>query len=186
MELMKNNNITKYKLSKESGIPYSTLSDIISGKTELTKCNAETVYKLAQSLNVTMEDLVLPYMLRKENFDIFKSNVCHQLKLLGDMDFILETLKSDNIRKYYNMHMHKESFYLLAMLDYLCRENNLPYCKDYNNLRKLKLKEPLFSSGVLAMCAAMQNDSAKKEALDEAIPEFKHFNIIEGAVRDVI
>lgn len=36
-------------------IPHATLSDICSGKTRLEKCSAETVYKLAKVLNVSME-----------------------------------------------------------------------------------------------------------------------------------
>ena len=44
-----------YKRQVQSGIPHATLSDICSGKTRLEKCSAETVYKLAKVLNVSME-----------------------------------------------------------------------------------------------------------------------------------
>ena len=47
--------MTKYRLAVQSGIPHATLSDICSGKTRLEKCSAETVYKLAKVLNVSME-----------------------------------------------------------------------------------------------------------------------------------
>ena len=47
--------MTKYRLAKQTGIPHATLSDICSGKTKLEKCCAETVYKLAKALGVTME-----------------------------------------------------------------------------------------------------------------------------------
>ena len=50
--LMKKQNITKYRLSKNSGIPYTTLTDICSGKTQLEKCSAETIYKLSKELGV--------------------------------------------------------------------------------------------------------------------------------------
>lgn len=63
---MKINNIlnesgmTKYRLAKQAGIPHATLSDICSGKTQIEKCSAETVYKLAKALHVPMELLVAP------------------------------------------------------------------------------------------------------------------------------
>ena len=39
--LMQKKNMTKYRLSKSSGIPYTTLTDICSGKAQLEKCSAE-------------------------------------------------------------------------------------------------------------------------------------------------
>ena len=42
-EVMQSKSITKYRLSKESGIPWATLSDICNGKTNLDKCEAGTV-----------------------------------------------------------------------------------------------------------------------------------------------
>ena len=54
-ELLDKCNMTKYRLAVQSGIPHATLSDICSGKTRLEKCSAETVYKLAKVLNVSME-----------------------------------------------------------------------------------------------------------------------------------
>lgn len=79
-ELMKNRNLSKYKLAQKSGVPYSTLSDILSGKTRIEKCSAETIYRLAKELDVSMEELIAPCLERRPDFAIFKSNVCHQLK----------------------------------------------------------------------------------------------------------
>ena len=56
-ELINKKNITMYRLSSQSGIPYTTINDICSGKTKLEKCSAETIYKLAKTLNVNMEFL---------------------------------------------------------------------------------------------------------------------------------
>ncbi len=38
-ELMFKRGVSKYRLSKNSDIPYSTLTDILSGKTRLEKCS---------------------------------------------------------------------------------------------------------------------------------------------------
>lgn len=48
-------NITRYHLSKISGIPKTTITDICSGKSSLQKCSARTVQQLAKALNCTME-----------------------------------------------------------------------------------------------------------------------------------
>lgn len=53
--LLKKNNMTRYRLAVEAGIPHATLSDICSGKTRIERCSAETVYKLAKTLGVSME-----------------------------------------------------------------------------------------------------------------------------------
>ncbi len=57
-ELIGKKHITKYKLAADAGIPHATLSDICSGKTNLLKCLAETVYKLAKVLDISMELLI--------------------------------------------------------------------------------------------------------------------------------
>lgn len=38
----------------------------------------------------------------RSTFDVFKSNVCHQVKDMVDIDFIIHTLETDQIRKYFD------------------------------------------------------------------------------------
>ena len=185
-ELMEKKSITKYRLSKNSGIPYMTLNDILSGKTRLEKCSAETVYKLSRELDISMEDLLAPYFEKRCSFELFKSNVCHQLKELGDIDFIIHTLESDDIRTYYNRRWYPECFYLLAMLDYISRVNNIPLCREYQDLRQRSLSEVLYPASVVAAATVAGDEQLKDDALRSAIPEFKRFNIIENEVRNVI
>lgn len=65
-DLLAKQNITKYRLAVLAGIPHTTLNDICSGKTKLQKCSAETVYKLAKILNVSMELLTESGILQTE------------------------------------------------------------------------------------------------------------------------
>ncbi len=183
---MKKKKITKYRLSKNSGIPYTTLSDILSGKTQLEKCSAETVYKLSKELDVSMEELLAPYFTKRPNFELFKSNLCHRLKELGDTDFMIETLDKDDIREYYKWKWYPECFYLLAMLDYVSRVNGVSLCEEYNDIRRQKLSEPLYPASVLAIDTVSKKDFAKEEARRTAIPEFMRFNIVESEVRNVV
>ncbi len=185
-KLIREKGITKYRLAKDSGVPYSTVNDIISGKTSLEKCSAETVYKLAEALEMPMEDLLKPYMEPRISFELFKSNVCHRVKSIGDKAFILDTLKSNIIWEYYDMDRYPESLYLLGMLDYLSRINDIPQCEDFDSLRKLKFNEPIYPTGLLLKAEVLNDEGILKKAYEDSIPEFRSFNIIEGDIRNVI
>jgi transcriptional regulator with XRE-family HTH domain len=184
--LLEQKNLTKYKLSKISGVPFTTVSEITTGKTKIKNCTGKNLYKLAKALGVTIEDLLADSMEYRRSFDIFKSNVCHQVHDMGDIAFIIETLESDRIRKLYQREWYPESLYLLAMLDYLSRENKLPLCNEYDDLRTARLREPIYPSSVIAMSVLASSDKPKRASRRKAISEFKRFNIIESEVRNVI
>lgn len=57
-ELLQRRGMTKYRLAVDADVPHATLNDICSGKTKLERCSAETVYKLAKALGVSVELLV--------------------------------------------------------------------------------------------------------------------------------
>jgi hypothetical protein len=67
----------------------------------------------------------------RAEFETFKSAICHKVKDMGDMDFIIEILESEEIRRLFQKGWYPESLYLLAMADYLCREN------DFARLRRI-------------------------------------------------
>ncbi|MBQ9887000.1 MAG: helix-turn-helix transcriptional regulator [Lachnospiraceae bacterium] len=185
-DIIKQQHLSKYRLAKNSGIPYMTINDICGGRTNPADCSAKTIYKLSKVLGVSMEALVEPYIQPRPAFELFKSNVCHRLKELGDIDFLIDTIEGGEIVTYYNRSWYPECLYLLAMVDYISRENDVPLCEEYNSYRSLKLDDIIFPSGVLMADAAAQSDDAKEAALRNAIPEFKRFNIVENEVRDVI
>jgi len=120
-----------------------------------------------------------------QKFELFKSSICHNLKNLGDIKFIISVLKTNQIQTYYNKKQYFECFYLLAMTDYVSRENNIPLCIEYDYIRKYKLENPVFPLSIKAMCLALNSNEPKERSLRECIPEFKHFNIIEAEVRNV-
>ena len=178
--------LTKYRLSIESGVPQATINDICSGKTDLEKCAAGTLYRIAKALDISVEAIL--ESVRQEyrcSFETFKSNTCHQVKDMGDVDFILDLLETDRIRALYDKHWYPEALYLLAMLDYLSRENDIPLCVRYNDIRRRKLSKPVFPVSVLMTSEVLKSDEPLRKAEHEAIPEFKRFNIIESRVRDV-
>ena len=183
---LKQKNMSIYRLAKMSEVPYATVNDICNDKAQLEKCSAETIYRIAHALDISMEELLAPCFLKRSSFENFKSTICHRVKEMGDIDFIAYTLESQEIRTYYDRKWYPESLYLLAMLDYISRESDVPLCDEYDDLRQCKLEKPVYPAGILAVSAATKDKSVLRKAAMTAIPEFKRFNIIENEVRDVI
>lgn len=100
-EILESKKITIYRLAKISAIPYATLNDICNGKTEIAKCSAETIYRISKSLGISMEELLEPYLEKRPTFELFRSNICHRVKELGNIDFLIDTLQKDDIDTYY-------------------------------------------------------------------------------------
>ena len=184
--LLREKNMTKYRLSKESGVPYTTIQDICTGKTQIEKCAADTVFKIAKALGMTMDELIAPRMADRPAFDAFKSTMCQRLKEDGDTEFMREVQETGIIWEYYHRRWYPESFYMLAMLDYLSRENDVPCSEEFDELRELRLPKKIYPQSVLAMARVLDDESIKTEAEEKAIPEFLRFNIVEGEIRNVV
>ena len=192
-ELLLQKNISIYELSHVTHIPYSTLSDLVKGTTPIHKCSCEKVYRLAKALNVSMESLIKDSMLKEmqeihkelADFDVFRSNIAHQIKSQGDLEFIYTILSEKTIDKLYEEQEYTKSVYLLATIDYLSRINNIPLCTAYNHLRNVKLPSPVIPLSIRIQSSYPSGKSYLKKAKDNAIPEFIRHNIIEGNIRDV-
>ncbi len=178
-------NVSLYRISKDTQIPYTTLRDLYTEKTPLPKASGEVIYKISTYLNVPMEEMLTSYMRIRPAFENFKSETCQKLKAMGDIPFIVELLESDRIHEYYNDEWFPEALYLLAMLDYLSRENNIPLCTDYDDLRKAKLAKPLFPASIVSLAEATGNNSYYTDAINSSIPEFLKYNIVENDIRNV-
>jgi DNA-binding Xre family transcriptional regulator len=57
-QLLRDMQMSRYRLSKISGIPWATLADIYSGKTHLDRCGAGTLSKLSKALSLSIEELL--------------------------------------------------------------------------------------------------------------------------------
>lgn len=185
--LLEERNMTKYRLGKISGVPQATISDICTGKAKIEKCSAETIYKIARALNVSMEELLRESLENKKRptYENFRCDICHELKNLGDMPFLISVIEKDQIRDLYDRKWYVEALYLLSLVDYVSRINDIPLCTDYNDIRRAKLEKTLYPSSVSMLCRIKNSEQPKKEYLCNAIPEFLMHNIAECEVRDV-
>ena len=91
-DLLRRKNMTKYRLAVLAGIPHTTLNDICSGKTKLEKCSAETVYKLAKTLGVSMEQLTEEGIRQTDREMSYEHGLPEYLQ--KDLDAYKEGLKS--------------------------------------------------------------------------------------------
>ena len=65
--LLDQKNITKYHLSKISGVPKTTIIDICSGQSSIDRCSAKTVLQIAKALGCSMEDIMMLEKPKKYN-----------------------------------------------------------------------------------------------------------------------
>ena len=91
-DLLAKRDMTKYRLAVQAGIPHATLNDICSGKTKLEKCSAETVYKLAKALGVSMELLTEGGILQAERERAYEYGLPDYLQ--HDLDAYKDGLRS--------------------------------------------------------------------------------------------
>jgi transcriptional regulator with XRE-family HTH domain len=183
-DLLKKKKMTKYRLAKDTGLPYTTVNDICSGKAHLEKCSAETIYKLSKVLNISMEALIEPSLVKRGSFELFKSNVCHQLKEAGDIKYIIDALEKDDISFYFKKKWYRESFYLLGMLDYISRMNHIPLCSKYDSMRRCRLQKTIYPADIRLTASIENKPQILTDAKRNSIPEFLHFNIVESEVRN--
>lgn len=124
--------------------------------------------------------------MERNSFDVFKSNICHLVKDEGELEFIRKVLCSDQVDDLYQKHWYAECLYLVAMVDYLCRKNNIPLYGGFNKLRSCKLDTVIYSSSVIAMYSLSKDNAILDKYFNESIPEFKRFNIVENEVENVV
>ena len=57
-DLLRERNISMYRLSQISGVPKTTIIDICSGKSSIGNCSAKNVYAIATAMDCTVEFLL--------------------------------------------------------------------------------------------------------------------------------
>ena len=57
LEALKKSGLTAYSLAQRTGISYTTISELKTGKRDINHCSFEMVYKLACALHADMRDI---------------------------------------------------------------------------------------------------------------------------------
>lgn len=188
--LLEEKNMSLYRLEKSSHVSHATLNDLYNERTNVEKCTVSFLSKLAVALHISLDRLynILCYKdlsLVKYNdaFDLFKSNVCQELVSLTDKSFLKKHLEEDSVSKLYDNNKKLESLYLLSMIDYLSNRYNLPLVKQYEEIRRYKMRNLYVSKSIYLL---LKNKQEKISNLfNEAIKEFLNHNILEANIYDV-
>lgn len=186
-QLLEYRNMSQYRLAKLSGVPQSTLSDISSNKTDMSKCEAFTLYKIAKALGITVEDIFIKEidLVDHQDFEVYKSNVCHLYKSLGYEKFLSEMYTNELIDSYYENKQFAKAFYLLGFCDYVSRINKVNINHSYDDIRNKSLLNRIYPEGAITLNKVFNNQKYTKLALKKSIPEIRRFNIIEGEIDNV-
>ena len=182
--LLSNHNISGYSLSKITHIPYMTINDLINGKTKVENISLKHAYEISKCLDINITDLLRLDSISLPQFRYFRNNVLMELRSFGYETFINTVIKNKQIDYYYKNNGEEYAFYLLALIDYLCRIHNMPLYSDrYNSLRKQKLKNAFFVGSDIIKFDSIEDAESKLKI--KGIPEFKKYNIIEENVFNV-
>ena len=123
---------------------------------------------------------------KRRNFEVYKSNVCHLVKDWGDLEFVLTIITTNQVQILWNKHWYPEALYLLGIVDYLSRINDIPLYKMYSEMRCSKMKIMIYPADAILMDIISKTNTHKEEALKNAIPEILRHNIVECDIRDVV
>ena len=183
-ELLLKKNISGYALSKNTGIPYTTINDLINGKTIVQNISLRHALELSSYLNIDIKKLAELDTVEFIEFRYFRNTVLQTLKEMGEIQFVNFVIKGKDIDYYYKNKGYEYAYYLLALIDYICKKNNIPiYQNRYNKIRKNKLTKPFFVGSNLFSFDSIEQ--AENELGVKTIPEFSKYNIIEVSTSDV-
>lgn len=188
--LLNLNDVSLYRLEKDSHLSHATLNDLYNEKTNVEKCSSVLLHDIATSLKMSMDHLysILSYddlslISYNSSFDLFKSNVCHELKELDYKDFLKKHLNNKTVKKYFDNDNKLEALYILSLIDYLCLSHNLPLIKEYDEIRQYKMNKLYVSESIYLL---LRTKRIKLSSLyKEAIPSFMNHNIMEANIYDV-
>jgi len=121
-----------------------------------------------------------------DTFTSFTSKTEHLLKNIGDIPFIGILIDKDVVRYCYDKKLYLECFYLLGMLDYLYRCNNISCIDNYNDVRKYKFTKLIYPAGVELESYILKDEKIKEKYYKKAIPEFLSYNLVLANVRNVV
>ena len=179
-QYLEDNRISIYKVANNAVVAYPTVFNIVNGKVDILNCALGVVKKIADALGLTIDEL-LTLCDKNRTFELFRGEQHHLVKRMGEIAYVIDLLENKKIDYYWKLDMKTEAFYLLAMLDYLSRRNNLPICEEYNEIRKYKLERPVYPADT-ELSEKLLEKNTHKAALKKAIPEFMEFNIVECEV----
>ena len=198
MNLMNKKCMTRADLSMMSGVPDSTLRDILSGKAQIDHCEAATIYGIADALGTSVEDILDHYWdecLEDDDEEAWKQQPLHdghtlllfystvdrvvQLRQAVEDASLASCINSETfIDQFFTMGFYREAFFVLGLTDYLNRKLGKKTDPRFDAYRVYRLDNPVYSlSTIEEYDDPKELENAKAYAETYAIPELAAFNI---------
>ena len=188
--ILHNKNMSLYELEKTSSISHATLNDIYNERSNINNCTISIMSKLADALKINIDELYktlnydnLSLFAYNSDFDLFKSDTLQRLKATDEIMFVNKTIESKTIDDYFFSKKYAESLYLLSLIDYLSKKNNIHLCKEYDRIREYKCEKIYVSKSIYLLLAMKQINVT--DIFKNAIKEFLKHNIIESEIDKV-
>lgn len=188
--LLQQKNISLYKLEKMTGLPHSTLLDIYHERVNIMRCSSFVLKKISEALEMSMDDLYkfltyedLSLVTCDLQFDLFKSNMCHEVKRLTYEKFIERYSNDETIMKLYREQKYYESVYLLSLLDDLCNKTKRPIDTKFDSVREAKFDKLVVPESIYYLL--LNKQITMEEIYNESLPTFLSHNIIESEIDNV-
>ena len=198
MNLMNKKYMTRADMSMMSGVPDSTLRDILSGKAQIDHCEAATIYGIAEALGTTVEDILDHYWdecLEDDDEEVREKQPLHdahtlllfystvdklvQLRQFAEDSLLASSFNSETFIDYFfDNGFYREAFFLLGLTDYLNRKLGMKTDPRFDAYRGYRLDCPVYSLSTLEEYDNSEElENAKAYAEAYAIPELAAFNI---------
>ena len=178
-QYLKKNNISIYKLSKNTNISYATVYNIVNDKVNIKKCEYGIIEKIAHNIGINTDDFV-KMCNSCYKFYIFRSEQQHLVHRKGELQYIIDVLENKVIDDLWEKSWELEAMYVLAMIDYLCRRNGIPKYNGYADIRACKCERIVYPVDIELECHLQNNPALLSQY--KYIPEFMEFNIAEGGI----
>ena len=173
--LLENKNITAYALSKKSGVPYSTISDIVNGKTDIANVSARVLYNISKALDITMEQLYLcneisnTIYLYNKGRDVFLVLNNHKYMYMGPKNLVgfrnVNAVKSNTV--------YVDTFFK-------DKEKKIYVEEDYIDLADVFEDDKELLNNVYTVQLGQPNESKSKHLLDNALLVSDNMCILES------
>ena len=183
-DLLEKKKCTGYELAKNARIPYSTINDLINGRTIVQNISLKHALAISDYLDIDIRELNKLENNVPIDFRYFRNNLLSDLKRNDPVALANKIIKDKEIDYYYKNNAKAYAYYLLALIDFIFRKHNLPvFNKRYNTLRQEKLDKPFFIGSKIVSFETIEE--AEEKLGIQVLPEFRRFNIIEEDVMNV-
>lgn len=194
-DVMKEHGMTALDLRRKSGIPRSTLRDILNGTSDLRGCKASTIHKLAGALELPMADVMklhrpmeasvkaehsdsrIHTVMGYGNYIVDRRIFLRKLRKLGAHRFVNNVLGGHYVENYYKTGEYEIALFLVGLCDYLCEKDGEEPLVVYNMYRGDFLDRPVFPK--YSPLSPRFTEAESRSLMMYSIPQLMRFNIVE-------